>query len=164
MKQTIEIDVPEGYKAVWNNNKVEFVKIQPELPKTWEEFCEKYSNISESEYYINGYSNICKRLVKNSENVRNSEIDKNTFPSKEAAVRHLVLMQLHQLRDCYRQGWTPDWTNPSINKYVIINVKDYICTDIHTSESHFLSFQSEELAVKFLTNFKDLIKQAGDLI
>ena len=30
--------------------------------------------------------------------------------------------------------------------------------------SHFLSFQSEEIAEKFLNNFKDLIETAGDLI
>ena len=27
MKQTIEIEVPEGKKAVWNNGKIEFVDV-----------------------------------------------------------------------------------------------------------------------------------------
>ena len=40
MKQTIEIEVPDGKKAVWKDNKVIFEDIKPRLPKTWEEFCE----------------------------------------------------------------------------------------------------------------------------
>ena len=32
------------------------------------------------------------------------------------------------------------------------------------STSRFLSFQTEEIAKEFLTNFRDLIEQAGDLI
>ena len=85
------------------------------------------------------------------------------LPSEKAAEAHLALIQLHQLRDCYRQGWVPDWEINSDkyciqytnNKYSIFNYANYRC---------FLSFQSQELAEKFLKNFKDLIKQAGDLI
>lgn len=43
MKQTIEIEVPEGKKAVWKNNKVVFEDVTPKLPKTWEEFCDLYT-------------------------------------------------------------------------------------------------------------------------
>ena len=39
MKQTIEIEVPDGKIAVWKDNKVIFEDIKPQLPKTWEEFC-----------------------------------------------------------------------------------------------------------------------------
>ena len=40
MKQTIEIEVPDGYKAVYNKDtqKIEIVKVG--LPKSWDEFCE----------------------------------------------------------------------------------------------------------------------------
>ena len=38
MKQTIEIEVPDGKKAVWKDGKVVFEDIKPQLPKTWEEF------------------------------------------------------------------------------------------------------------------------------
>ena len=40
MKQTIEIEVPDGKIAVWKDNKVIFEDIKPKLPKTWREFCE----------------------------------------------------------------------------------------------------------------------------
>lgn len=39
MKQRIEIEVPDGKKAVWKNGKVVFEDIKPKLPKTWEEYC-----------------------------------------------------------------------------------------------------------------------------
>lgn len=29
MKQTIEIEVPEGKKAIWKNNKIEFINVEP---------------------------------------------------------------------------------------------------------------------------------------
>lgn len=39
MKQIIEIEVPEGKKAVWEGDKIVFKDIIPPLPKTWVEFC-----------------------------------------------------------------------------------------------------------------------------
>lgn len=39
MKQTIEIEVPDGKKAVQKDNKVVFEDIESQLPKTWKEFC-----------------------------------------------------------------------------------------------------------------------------
>ena len=78
-------------------------------------------------------------------------------------------MQLHQLRDCYRQGWIPDWSDCK-NKYCIMysgiycNTNYNHCIYCNISTREFLSFQSREIAQEFLNNFKDLIEQAGDLI
>ena len=72
-KQVIEIEVPDGKKAVWKYNKVVFEDIKPKLPKTWEEFCELYPK-QEGETYIeeDGYlqainigSSRCEILDKN---------------------------------------------------------------------------------------------------
>lgn len=115
MKQTIEIEVPEGKKAVWKDGKVVFEDIKPELPKSWEEFCEKYPEV-QKEYYIGPDS---EAEVTYREN-RNVSDDRNLLPTKEAAEAHLALMQLHQLRDCYRQGWVPDWEDAAENKWCII--------------------------------------------
>ena len=87
MKQTIEIEVPDGKQAIWKDNKVVFKDIKPKLPKTWEEFCKTYKST-----YV--------------------------LPSKYAAKQHLALMQLHQLRDCYRQGWTPNLAEESKKYYI----------------------------------------------
>ena len=160
MKQTIEIEVPEGKKAVWKDNTIVFEDINPNLPKTWEEFC-KQNSIKEEEKYIDSSSHISSAMVFPTE--RNSISDKNVLPSKEAANQHLALMQLHQLRDCYRQGWKPDLTVPT-SMFAIFHMKGKYSVDEFISSSEFLSFQSKEIACKFLFNFRKLIEQAGDLI
>ena len=164
MKQTIEIEVPDGKKAVWKDNKVIFEDIKPQLPKTWEEFCEQ-NNIKKSEYYLDATS--CIILIPDGK--RCSISDRNLLPSKEAAEQHLALMQLHQLRDCYRQGWIPDLADES-TKYCIGRYYDSDTRSIKhkvvslSRTSTFLSFPTNKLAEEFLTNFHDMIKQVGDLI
>ena len=131
MKQTIEIEVPDGKQAIWKDNKVVFKDIKSKLPKTWEEFCKTYKSTI-------------------------------VLPSKYAAEQHLALMQLHQLRDCYRQGWIPDWDD---EKFIItVNYKEFYSVGKCIKTKEFLAFQSREIAEEFLTNFRDLIEQAGDLI
>ena len=165
MKQTIEIEVPPGKKAVWKDNKVVFEDIKPKLPKTWEEFCEQ-NPIKKGEYFLDTFSHFEEGEYNR---IRFKDIDRNTLPSRQAAEQHLALMQLHQLRDCYRQGWIPDLENRS-KKYGIERIYNLIDdkTELRICEysntSLFLTFPTLKLAEKFLNNFKDLIEQAGDLI
>ena len=158
MKQTIEIEVPDGKKAVWKDNKVVFEDIKPQLPKTWEEFC-RQNKIEKNECYLDACSCIEKALIRE----RCEDSDRNVLPNKQAAEAHLALMQLHQLRDCYRQGWEPNWRNTSSKHCIRKQGNSYIivCCGISVT---FLSFQSREIAYEFLTNFRELIEQAGDLI
>ena len=158
MKQTIEIEVPDGKKAIWKNNKVIFEDIKPQLPKTWEEFCEQ-NMIKKSEYYLDPSSCILELW----DDKRDISSDRNVLPTKQAAEAHLALMQLHQLRDCYREGWEPDWNN-DCNKYIIVKNRDKYVVFGGSWTNQFLSFQDRERAEEFLTNFRDLIEQAGDLI
>ena len=159
MKQTIEIEVPDGKKVVWKDNKVIFEDIKPQLPKTWEEFCEQ-NEIKKSECYLDTSSScIIERWV----GERDISSDRNLLPSKEAAEAHLALMQLHQLRDCYREGWEPNWNN-DCNKYIIVKNRDKYVVFGGNWTNQFLSFQNRERAEEFLINFRDLIEQAGDLI
>ena len=129
------------------------------LPNTWEEFCNNYS-VKGKEYYIAvdcTFSEIgsCSR---------SSDRDKNILPSKEAVKAHLAYMQLHQLRDCYRQGWVPDWSDGKQCKWCICFNTDRFTIKCNFNYSQFLSFQSQDIAQKFLNNFQELIKLAGDLI
>ena len=159
MKQILEIEVPEGKKAIYKDNKIIFEDIVQKLPETWEEFCKLYP-IKEEEYYIE--LNSIPTEVSIGERFDND--DKNVLPSKQAAKAHLALMQLHQLRDCYRQNWKPDWSNNCQEKYCI-EFSDYQYKVFKYFVScRFLSFQSEDIAKKFLMCFKNLIKQAEDLI
>lgn len=131
------------------------------LPKTWEEFCEMHPVEEDGEeYYIDVDSNTSYVY----KGVRNPEFYKNVLPSKEAAKAHLALMQLHQLRDCYRQGWVPDWKDDNIIKYCIVLESNKYSIYRNLVTCNFLSFQTMELAEKFLNNFQELIKLAGDLI
>ena len=161
MKQTIEIEVPDGKKAIWKDNKIVFEDIKPQLPKTWEEFCEQ-NMVKKDEYYLDASSCVTEFL----NNGRNIYTDRNVLPNKQAAEAHLALMQLHQLRDCYRQGWVPDWNNQKTIKVCIVQrfPGRYIIEPRDDFYPTFLSFKDNKTAKEFLKNFEDLIKQAGDLI
>ena len=164
MKQTIEIEVPNGKKAVWKDGKVIFEDIKPQLPETWEEFCEQ-NEIKKSEYYLDASS--C--IIEIGDSKRYSGTDKNVLPSKKAVEQHLALMQLHQLRDCYRQGWKPTLED-NIDIYTIKKSRNIMTHKLEitvlsaSTLSSFLMFPTYEIASEFLTNFHELIEQAGDLI
>ena len=156
-KQTIEIEVPEGKKAIWKDGKVVFEDIEPQLPNTWEEFCKNYP-IKSGEFLIDSLSQILAPGFRD----REIYVDQNVLPSYKAAVQHLALMKLHQLRDCYRQGWEP--TDDEVSFAIVRRGRGQLGIDRLMFSSRFLSFQSIEIVDKFWHNFRDLIEQAGDLI
>lgn len=133
-------------------------ELKEALPKTWEEFCSTHG-IKIGEYYININSEI---MPLNHIASRHNETGINIFCDKQAEEAHLALNKLHKLRDCYRQGWLPKSgiDNTFIQRYIDGDLT--ILTD--KAFSHFLSFQNEDIANEFLSNFKDLIDTAGDLI
>ena len=154
-KQMIEIEVPDGKQAVWKDGKVVFEDIEPQLPNTWEEFCKNYP-IKSGEFLIDSLSQIL------APGFRDREIytDQNVLPNYKAAEAHLAYMQLHQLRNCYRQGWEPEVDKVSFA--IIRSVDGRLDVDRFMYSSRFLSFQSEEIAEKFLHNFRDYIQRVGD--
>lgn len=168
-KRNIKIDIETAKK--WYRGDNESLKTlakqaftveeleKDELPSTWKEFCNN-TPIKNGEFYIKADCDIEKRM---SGAIRDIIVDKSTLPSKESAESHLALMQLEQLRDCYRQGWKPDWKDSHI-KYCIYISNNGIFTDDYTCYRRFLSFQSPEIRNKFLENFKDLIEQAKEYI
>ena len=158
MKQTIEIEVLDGKKAIWKDGKVVFEDIKRQLPQTWKQFC-KQNKIKEGEYFI--YDNGI--IMEADADERDADFNRNVLPSKQAAEQHLALMQLHQLRDCYRQGWKPNYEYGSINVNIEKQDNTPVIIEVIKREA-FLSFPTRELAEQFLNNFKDLIEQAGDLI
>ena len=159
MKQTIEIEVPEGKEAIWKDSRVLFIDKPIELPKTWEEYC-KVSSSYKYEYFIGTNAGI---VTHNIGDEKNPDFDRNLLATKEDAKAHLALIQLHRLRDCYRQGWKPDYLDDS-RKWCIIKFNNNFCIDYRVHYSLFLSFQTREIAEEFLNNFRDLIEQARDLI
>lgn len=129
------------------------------LPKTWKEFCDNYP-IKESEAMIT-----CDAKIIDCSGIQGKReyVFKDIMPSEKSAKAHLALMQLEQLRDCYRQGDIPNFTNDEV-KYCIIkdNKGIHIVHAYHVN--YFLSFTKREVAEEFLTNFEPLIKIADDYI
>ena len=128
-----------------------------DLPKTWEEFCTNYP-VKRGESWLNSTDEICTATCDGF-----NRTHKNWIPSRKSAEAHLAMIQLEQLRDCYRQGWVPDYKDDTPKYYIYIGCAG-ISVGTTYRESRFLSFQDKETAVKFSTRFPDLIKKAGDLI
>lgn len=128
------------------------------FPEDWEDFC-KLNKSAEQEWLIADNSELQWVNVRNRDPERNA----NLLETRYDAEAHLALIKLHRLRDCYRNGWTPNWT--SINIKAVIIIKDGIPhVAAATYVSHFLSFQSQEIAEEFCDNFKELIETAKELI
>ena len=161
MAQVLDIpNVPEGKIAVWENGKVVF-KDKLDFPESWEDYC-KYNNPG----------NVLLQL--DSSISTGDENSKNTITfsvSKEKKEQFIAFIKLVHLRDCYRQGWVPDDSSycNGEEKYCIwknYDEKGYVklVVDPIYSSVRFLTFQTHEIAKKFLCNFRELILEAEDLI
>ena len=169
-KRKVELDIETAKK--WyngNDNSLRTIALQAytedelkpnELPNTWEEFCKNY-HTCENDSCIDSFSNI---ITYSNNHERSSLVDKNLLPNKKYAEGILALCQLTQLRDCYRQGWVPDWSNCDEIKYSIVLQYTKITSIERWNVQSFLSFQTSEICDKFLNNFKDLIELAKEYI
>ena len=127
-----------------------------DLPKTWEEFCENYP-VQTKECWLSGRGMIEQPACSGSRRY------KNWIPSRKSAEAHLAMIQLEQLRDCYRGLFITVIGMPIWN-ISIYDGKPHIFQAIWGKNQSFLSFQSKEVAEEYLKNFKPLIEKAGDLI
>ena len=129
--------------------------IKKELPNSWEEFVEQNpcKNV-EYDIGLNGVQTTCAGL---------RGTDEHSLPTRKMADAFIALMDLIQLRDCYRNGWEPDWDDYG-DKYCIYRGFNSIRTINSNLDARVLSFQSRELRDKFLNNFRYLIEIAKDLI
>lgn len=163
MEKELKIVAPDGYEIDRENSTLERIVFKKEsiaLPKSWAEFC-AFNPIKIGESFITKDSGVscdvsCGR--------RFPSCDRNLLPDSDAARQHLALMQLHQLRDCYRQGWAPNWEDGDAVKFAIYCVDGQLKTGYGYFERKFLAFPDKETADLFFKNFKDLIEQAGDFI
>ena len=120
------------------------------LPKTWDEYCAKHGEVGDK--------------IKASLNTAYMTINRYVFSDCKQAQAHIAKMKLHLLRDEYRNGWLPEWKEDGEPKFVILNVENELEVVERRETAGFLAFQDGERANEFLTNFLDLIKEAGDLI
>ena len=129
------------------------------LPRSWEEFCEKYP-VKRGECSLESKDVITVIPC----DCRGNRIYKSWIPSKKSAEAHLAMIQLEQLRNCWWNGWEPNWLEGNIQKYVIQKWRDKISIETTYVTHSFLSFPTYEMAKEFLECFRDLIEKANDLI
>lgn len=151
-----EIIIPQGWEIdEVRGNKIILMESKKELPKTWGECIAKIKDLE----YIDTNGDI--EEVDFNVNLVNNHI--NDIPIGLGKPM-LALCQLLVCREVYRQGWKPDWTKGTENKYCIINNFNEIQPTNYCFVDRVLSFQSAEIRDQFLENFKDLIKEAKELI
>lgn len=137
-----------------------FKELKPQLPKSWEEFCEMFPIQKGKEFYFNTSSKILNSVQYDC--VRNDDKDKNMLPDRATAEAVLALCQLIQLRNCYNGDWVPDWKDNE-SKFAI----DFIEAEIYAGEVRGcctpLFFKTKELRDEFLRCFRPLIEKLKPL-
>ena len=158
MKATIEI--PDGYTLVKvNDTEYKVVKEEKKLPNTWEEFCETHQ-LKEKEAWIDDCSKV-KIIGCAKGGDRTSHWD-STLPNKEYAEAILALIQLIQLRNCYNDGWVPDWSKEEVKDCLYLDNGKWKFS-LNSNHETIFAFKSPELCRKFLENFRDLLDKIKPL-
>ena len=123
------------------------------LPKTWDEYCAKHGDMGV--------------IIKASLGTAYVALNKHVFSDYKQTQAYIAKMKLHLLRDEYRQGWKPGWSDNCYKygvKWNIFPRKKELIVTWRNYDPLFLSFPTYKLAEEFLTNFRELIEEAGDLI
>ncbi len=158
---TIEFNVPEGYvldRKASTRNKVVYKKEKQEvfLPNTWEEFCH---HAKPGPRHIITYEG---EIRTGELEYLDSEADRNIMPSKEVAISVRALMQLLNLREVYKEADEPGLSDSYYN--IVIGRQSNNPYIVNEAEPSLFSFKNPKLAQRFYRNFRDLLKEAGDLV
>ena len=149
MEKELNIIPPIGYEIDRQKStfeKIIFKKI-PENPKTWEDYCSLMKG--KTVYYTN-----CNTIT-----VSGFSDAHDKFVTKKRAEQFIALGMLLQLRDY--------WVKRSKfeDAICIYTWNDgLIATDDCDINEYALTFPTQEMADKFITCFRDLIKQASPLV
>ena len=92
------------------------------------------------------------------------EIPKGLIDSYPTLNQIVAVLKLKKLRDYYNNNWHCDWTNEYENNSIITRSHGELIVRADWAITTFLTFKSMEIAREFLTNFRERIEQAGDLI
>ena len=167
MGKSLKVEIPMGYeideeRSTFTN--IVFKEINKTQPKTWEQFCDTHC-LKAEECWANTISIIINAGEQGYiSRKRRYNLDKTILPNLKQAKAMVALCQLIQLRDCYNDGWEPDYENRHEIKHVIEVFENKIQRAFYTSYSHILAFKDEELRDMFLNNFRDLIEIAKPLL
>ena len=138
------------------NSVIEEVKKEPIRSKSWEEFCNNHPTFDE--WYVTDSPKPMMLSGANLPRIRYS------LETKEDAEGILVLIQLTRLHNEWVDGWVPNWEDMSQTKYIVYYYGKTLVIDSTASFKRLLAFPTREMAVEFLTCFKDLIEKAKKFI
>lgn len=158
--------IPEGWEfdRIDESGNIVLKEKKKELPKTW---LKCLASVNDLELIDTG---------NNIEKWNFTTLDNNGYVFGEAE-HHLLprglgkpMLALCQLLVCrnawWKQlGWKPDWDDKTAIKHCI-HLGDNNHTGItqHSSFSRILAFPTEDTAIRFRNTFKDLIKEAKELL
>lgn len=149
MEKELKIDVPQGYeidKQKSTFEKIIFKKI-PKNPKTWEEYC----------VLTKDSPSFFARC--NAVDTSHYTAEYNEFSTRERAEQFIALGRLLQLRDYWVK-------NSKFKDAIGISTWGDVLIVTHKCDINdfALTFPTQEMADKFITCFRDLIKQAFPLV
>ena len=138
-QETKSLPIPEGWEfAGYENGEVKIRRVESELPTDYE-----------------------KALGA----VKVSEIRSLLVPSgMHGAVSALCKLLIYRNVWWEKLGWKPDFENGMLVKYVISNWGSKLDVGVSGMNDAVLAFPTEEVRDKFAETFKDLIKEAKELL
>lgn len=149
MEKELKIEVPQGYeidKQKSTFEKIIFKKI-PENPKTWEEYCES----------TKGSPSFFARC--NAVDTSHYTAEYNEFSTRERAEQFIALGRLLQLRDY----WVKHFKFKDAIGIFTWNDGIIVTNECATNDCA-LTSPTQEMADKFITCFRDLLKKAYPLV
>lgn len=157
------ITIPDGFKLEKiSETEYKIVPTEKKLPKTWEEFCASQP-IQKGECLVTSDSELRMNIDYKTLPHQRPYYYRNLLPSKEKAEAILALCQLIQLRDCYNDGWKPEWTAACKLKHCISYSSYTWCKATSVTGGYIFVFKTEELRDEFYRNFKDLLDKLKPL-
>ena len=144
-ERTIKLSLDKAREYYNNGGELREISLQAysedemfnhEFPKTWKEYL----------------SIMCK------EDIEKYQVSQIGFISNTC----IAYSRLRCLREYYRKGWKPDWSDYEQVKYCIVENDGLSVVECYQNRQ-FFAFRTQEIAEKFLENFRDLIIKADIL-
>ena len=151
---TITLEGKEYQLDIEQAKKLNLLKEKDNKVKSWKEFKEKYINDT-------GYVYVEELKHSQTTSVPLYIADQLTPHEAKALAAFSKLLKLR--RDWIGE-WEPNWHNPTILKYCLMENREEVSVVPYQTLGHIFSFPTEQMAEEFLETFHDLIGEVKTLI
>lgn len=165
MKQMI--DVPKGFRLVKvSDTEYKLVPDKHTLPTSWPEFCRLEWEQGYHEMKMPMYTFASDGLTREAllHTARDPMKEFGFFSTRELVNAYRALMMLTHLRNWYNDNWVPNWADEDQIKYCLVLYNTGWTFTTSYCKVHFFAFQTRDLAIAFLENFRHLLKLLQPLI